>query len=416
MDGSFACPECGSEVEVRGIAPGRQVRCRFCHSLLEVPYLPRAADASWKRQRFVRPRWVTWAWAALAVIATVVVIAGGWRFLQRQYDSYQERSITQLLESSRRHEAGGRLGEALIDLDAALELAVRAGPGLRSRLRQEQKKRPDLARRDAGDILNRLSRHEPRSFSVGDWLNLRARAAKDPDLASLVDPIEAQFQRALQRQVDFDLNAARRAFDSGEAVNSLAHCNQIPGLTRHLAPKIQQAVLGEAEHFVTQLVSTHGVNIEVPQGHFLFGSSSYVSDMLPALAKTLESKAYLPNHESSPWSYLWSHALYQVRLDVSELQEGNYLSSQNRLARIQAELTLTSHGEVIWRTKPTARSKVPLPNLPAYQASRLASGQERSEAFEHLLYNNAREQINEIFRINLGNMPVCPANAAANKP
>ena len=27
MDGSFACPECGSEVEVEGLAPGRQVRC-----------------------------------------------------------------------------------------------------------------------------------------------------------------------------------------------------------------------------------------------------------------------------------------------------------------------------------------------------------------------------------------------------
>ena len=43
MDGSFACPECGSDVEVRGLAPGRQVRCGFCHRLLEVPYLPRAA-------------------------------------------------------------------------------------------------------------------------------------------------------------------------------------------------------------------------------------------------------------------------------------------------------------------------------------------------------------------------------------
>jgi len=416
MDGSFACPECGSEVAVRGLAPGRQVRCGFCHRLLEVPYLPRAADAPWKRRRFVRPRWVTGAWAALALIATVVVVAGSWRLLKRQYDSYQERSVTQLLESSRRHEAGGRLGQALIDLDAALELASRAGPGFRRRLRQEQKKRPDLARRDAGDILNRFSRQVPPAFSVGEWLNLRARAAKDPDLAPLVDAIEAQFQTALQRQVDFDLNAARRTFESGEVVASMTYCDQIPGLIRHLAPEIQPAVLGEAERLVTQLVSTHGVNVEVPHGHFLFGSKSYVSDMLPVLAKTLEAKAYLPKRESSPWHALWSHALYQMRLDVSELQEGNYLSSQNRLARIQAELTLTAHGEVIWRTKPTARSKVPLPNLPAYLASRGASSQDRSEEFEHLLYNSARDQINETFRVNLGNMPVCPSGAAAKKP
>jgi len=416
MDGSFACPECGSEVQVRGLAPGRQVRCGFCHTLLEVPYLPRAADAPWKRRRFVRPRWVKWAWAALALIGTVVLVAGCWRFLKRQYDSYQERSVTQLLESSRRHEAGGRLGQALIDLDAALELAGRAGPGARSRVSQEQKKRPDLARRDAGEILNRLSRHEPPAFSVGAWLNLRARAAKDPDLAPLVDPIEAQFQSELQRQVEIDLNAARRAFESAEVVAAVTYCDQIPSLVRHLAPKIQPAVLAEAEQLVTQFVSTHGVNVEAPQGHFLFGSKSYVSEMLPILVKALEAKAYLTNRESSPWRGLWRHALYQIRLDVSEVQEGNYLSSPNRLTRIQADLTLTSHGEVIWRTKPTALSKVPLPNLPAGLASRGASGEERSEAFEQLLYNNARDQINEVFRINLGNMPVCPSSRGAEKP
>jgi hypothetical protein len=112
MDGSFTCPECGSEVEVRGLAPGRHVRCGFCHRLLEVPYLPRAANALWKRRRFVRPRWVTWAWAALALISAVVVVAGAWRLLKRQWTSYQERSVNQLLESSRTHEAGGRLGQA----------------------------------------------------------------------------------------------------------------------------------------------------------------------------------------------------------------------------------------------------------------------------------------------------------------
>ena len=45
MEGSFACPECGTFVEVHGLAPGRQVRCGFCNRLLEVPYLPRAADS-----------------------------------------------------------------------------------------------------------------------------------------------------------------------------------------------------------------------------------------------------------------------------------------------------------------------------------------------------------------------------------
>ncbi len=123
MDGSFACPECGYKVEVRGLAPGRQVRCGFCHRLLEVPYLPRAADASWKRQRYARPKWVPWAWIALAAVSALILLTGAVQFLKRQYDSIQDRSISQLFDSARRHEADGRLGEALIDLDTALELA-----------------------------------------------------------------------------------------------------------------------------------------------------------------------------------------------------------------------------------------------------------------------------------------------------
>ena len=287
---------------------------------------------------------------------------------------YQERSINQLLDSSRRHEAGGRLGQALIDLDAALELAGKAGPAVRSRLRHEQKNRPDLARRDAGDILNRLSRREPSSFSAGRLAEPESPGGQRPRPGTPRRPDRGQFQTALERQVDFDLNAARRAFESVEVVAvARLHCDRIAGLIRHLAPKIQPAVRSETEQLVTQLVSTHGVKLEVPQGHFVFGSKSYVSDMLPVLVKALEAKGYLPYRESSPWQRLWKHALYQMRLDVSERQEGNYLSSQNRLTRIEAELTLTSRGEVIWQTKPTARSKVPLPNLPAYLASRVAS-------------------------------------------
>jgi hypothetical protein len=416
MDGSFACPECGSEIGVRGIAPGRQVRCGFCRRLLEVPYLPRAADAPWKRRRFLRPKWVTWGWASLAVVAAVLLVTGSYRLLKRQYDSYQKRSINHLLDSSRRHEAGGQLGAALIDLDAALDLAAKAGTAVSSRLRAGQKYRPDLARRDAAEILDRLSRREPSSFALGEWLNLRARAAKDLDLQPLVSPIESQFQKANERQADFDLTSARRAFLSHDVGASLTQCDQIAALIPYLAPEIQPAVRRDAEALVNQLVSTHGVKVDAPQGHFIFGSASYVSDMLPVLAKALQDKGYLPNRPSSPWRELWEHALYHVRLDVSEQQEGNYLSSENRLSRIEATVTLSSTGGLIWQTKPTARSQVPLPKLPAYLASRAAISPERSEEFEQLLYKSARDQIDEKFSFSLGNMPACPSGATAGKP
>ena len=99
MDGSFACPECGTDVEVQGLSPGRQVRCGFCHRLLEVPYLPRAAGAPWKRRRFARPMWVAWAWVGLSLLLVVILAAGAVQFLRRQYDSMQDRSINHLLDS-----------------------------------------------------------------------------------------------------------------------------------------------------------------------------------------------------------------------------------------------------------------------------------------------------------------------------
>ncbi len=185
MDGSFACPECGSDVEVRGLAPGRQVRCAFCHRLLEVPYLPRAAGPSWKRRRFARPKWVTWAWAGLSVVVAALVTAGTVEFVRRRYNSMQDRTINQLLVTSQRHESEGRLGEALIDMDAALELAGKAGPAWDKRREEERGKRAELARRDAGSRLALLSRNESSTFRLGDWLNLIAWAGRDTDLASL---------------------------------------------------------------------------------------------------------------------------------------------------------------------------------------------------------------------------------------
>jgi hypothetical protein len=106
--------------------------------------------------------------------------------------------------------------------------------------------------------------------------------------------------------------------------------------------------------------------------------------------------------------------LYHMRLDVAELQEGNYLSSANRLTRIEAHLSLTSRGEMIWHTAPTVRSQVPLPKLPAYLANRVAISPERSEQFERLLYQSARDQIDEKFRYALKNMPARASLAPVN--
>jgi hypothetical protein len=408
MDGSFACPECGAEVEVRGLAPGRQVRCAFCHRLLEVPYLPRAAGSSWKRRRHARPKWVAWAWVGLCVLLIVVVAAGAVRFLRRQYDSIQDRSINQLLASAQQHETDGRLSEALIDLDAALELADKAGPSWVKRREEERTRRPDLARRDAEAELGRLDRNASSTFRVGDWLNLIARAEHDADLAPVSPKIDEAFQASLHEQTKRELATGRQFLAAGNLSNSMDACDRLAALVKHLSKASQAPVREETRSLVEELVKTAGILVDVHAAEFVYGSSSYVADMTPVLEKALESKGYLPRRGRSDWRDLWRDSPFQARLDVSETKEGNYLSSENRLTLIHAELTVTSGARQIWQTTPRARSVVPLPGLPAYLASRVAVSPERSDEFERLLYKSARDQIDQKFGTALANMPQCP--------
>ena len=69
--GSFACPECGNKLALKGTTAGRQVRCGWCETWVEIPFLPRAMVPRWARfSRGRRPRWVAWTWGGLAIVAS----------------------------------------------------------------------------------------------------------------------------------------------------------------------------------------------------------------------------------------------------------------------------------------------------------------------------------------------------------
>jgi hypothetical protein len=414
MDGAFACPECGSSVEVGGLAPGRHVRCGFCDRLLEVPFLPRAVDASWKRRRFARHKWLGWAWVALAVAFALVVAIGAFQWITRQYQSAQQRSINRLLDSARDHESVGRLDQALLDLDTALEIAQKAGPRYTTQLGEWRKKRAEVAVRDAQNALDLLGRTPADSFVLGNWLNLVARAEHDPDLSSLRTTIDQTLQGRLDRQTDFELAATRTAFDAGRAVAAMTHCDKLAGLFDHITVARQAAIRKSAEELVIQIVSLHGVKIDPPRGTFLAGPQSYTTDLVPVLVKGLEAKEFVPYKESSPWRHQWTHALYRLKIDVTETRAGTYLSSGNRLSRIEVRLTLAAADKSLplFQTMPSARSRVPLPKLPVYLSSRVASADQSAE-IEKLLYDDARGQIDERLAYQLQNMPSCPTTRTA---
>jgi hypothetical protein len=396
MNGSFACPECGGIIELRGLAPGRQVRCKFCQQLLETPYLPRVPTAWGKRRGSVWPKWVVWAWSAVGVAVAVILVWGSLRSWHKHYQSVQEASIHKLIESSEAHERAGHLNGALIDLDAALELAQTTEGSHGMTWEGQRKRRQDLARREVEEALDCLVRHGLSSLPLGDWLNLIARSDHDPDLEPLKPRIAQGFRSAVGQYVDAELTSARRSFDSGKVVVSLQACDRIAKLLEHLDPDSQQARRHDTEELVTRLLARRGVVVEPRHGDYVFGSeSSYASSLVPVLVNALEAKDYLPYRGRSPWARLWKHALYRLQFQVSEQLEGAYLSSQSRLTLIRIHLILTAQGDQKWQTFPGARSRVPLPKLPAYQAGHLASGADRSEELEYLLYKDALGQVDE---------------------
>ncbi len=151
-------------------------------------------------------------------------------------------------------------------------------------------------------------------------------------------------------------------------------------------------------------------------GHFLTGSMArYNAHVIPALVKGLKAKGYLPQPDASPWRDRWARAPYRFSLEVNEQLEGNYMASENRLTRIDTHLKLIKNGVEIWTTTPTARTKVPLPNLPGFFSARVALSPARIEEFERLLYDNARSQIDEKFTFALNHMPECGQAAPSGK-
>ena len=147
-----------------GLAPGRQVRCGFCHRLLEVPYLPRIEEKSWKRRRFGRPWWVPWAWGAVGLVAVAVILVAMTRFVDRHERQAFERSIKDLTASSELKTKSGQLDQALVDLDTALNLCQQSSRCTSELVAELRKKREELAIREAHAVLDRLSAHDAQPF------------------------------------------------------------------------------------------------------------------------------------------------------------------------------------------------------------------------------------------------------------
>ncbi len=133
----------------------------------------------------------------------------------------------------------------------------------------------------------------------------------------------------------------------------------------------------------------------------------YNAHMMPALVKGLKTKGYLPRPEHIALERPLARAPYRFSLEVNEQQEGNYMASENRLTRIDARLKLLKNGIEIWNTTPTARTRVPLPNLPATSQPEWPSPPPGSRSSSVCSTMTPASQIDEKFAFALSHMPEC---------
>ncbi|OJW18725.1 MAG: hypothetical protein BGO49_23695 [Planctomycetales bacterium 71-10] len=409
MDGAFACPECGQDVEVRSPGPGRQVRCSFCNTLIEVPFLPRV-EGAWKRRRFGRPWWWAWAWwgVALSVIGLAAVAAA--QAIVRGERAARARTIERLLDSSKSHEADGRIDLALMDLDTALQTAT-GDDDLPEKGEAIRVRRCDLARRDVQAVLGTLASDDRESGALGDWLNLVARAGADRDLAPVRRDVEARFAATLGRWLD---DREARAGREPDPSTAFGVCVDAADLSIHLPPADHDAAVRRFRDIAARLVARRGTVLDVAPGTYVRGTkASYDKALHAFIVETLRVKGYLPPSPSR-WADLWASAPYRFAYEIRETYEGSYLETQNRLTRIVATLMLSGPGVAAWKTAPSARTVVPVRGMPSYLASRLALSLDRVDEAERILYEDAFAQIRDKFRGGLANLPAYPAAATTS--
>ncbi|MFO0909327.1 MAG: hypothetical protein U0794_13410 [Isosphaeraceae bacterium] len=423
MDGSFACPDCGCGIQLEGLSPGRQVQCDWCGSLVEVPFIPRSDQVRrLRRERRRGGRGWTW-WRSLPIWARVsatflsmaLVLAVAWRLVNWRIHTAGENVLEQLVASSIEAERSGRLSEALLDMQAVIARAERMNPPP-YQLAEHRERRDALARREVEAQLAQLNAVPGPGFdpavSVGQALTLEARASKDPALIGLQPAIEATLNQLRRRWIAADTAESTRAFEDGRSDRAMELCERRYRTADALPAAEAKAAQSEAAALALKVIARNGVLIEPVKGHFTLGTTeSYGSLLRPILSDALLRRGYLPRPARPVWPDLWaSHSPYRITFEVNEQMDDTYFQSPNRLSSIVGKIAFLQGSISLWNDTPLARTSVPLPRLPAYQASRVAVSDRRSPDFERLLYENARSNLLDRVTSGVRNLPRCPSS------
>lgn len=413
MEGTFACPECGCELELKGTTPGRQVRCGWCETWVEVPFLPRAAAPPQFRRRRGRPPWVRWAWIGLGVAAALIVLAGADRLIRTRSRRHREQAVARLLASAEAEEKAGQLAQALEHLDRALKEAARSMPPRPERVEAVRRQRDRVAGLEAQLQLEAARQADP-SHAIATYKALLARTWKDPALAGYEATIRDRLAQTRRRWAEADEAAARQAISAGQPNEAIDRCERAFETADELPDHVRHRIQAEADSLVGALIRRRGVVFDTVQGSFTLGSpQSYQAALFPRLEAVFRKHDYVPRRATSRWVSVWDdQSPFRVAVSVHEHQEGSYLHTPNRLSFLEANITLTREGISAWQSgAQKGHTKASIPSVSAFTASRLELNDRPSPDFERILYDDARETLIANLATRLRTVPDCRPTA-----
>lgn len=407
MVGVFACPECGHELELEGLSPGREVLCGGCSTWVEVPFLPRAAG--WKRG--FRPRrrraWESKALRGAAVFAAVVLLAlAAFRAIGGRARSDREHVLAELVASADRAEQAGDVGVALREIEGAVAVARAADPRGSARLDGLLGRRDRASIREAGSRLAGVDALDP-DRAVGEALTLADRARCDRALAPMAGAIAAKVESAARRQAEADLDSARRALGSGRDAEAFAAAGRLHDRADRLAEADARRFRAEAREVIAAAVARSGVIIPPVTGRFVAGSiDAYSAALGPLWSRALLDRGYLPQPRSSPWRPAWDEgAPFRAVARIVESQEEFYLQSKNRTTRVDATLELTHADRPAWQVRLIGRTRSPQPGLSGYVAGHLATASRRDPEVERQFHDDAQDRLLELAARSIRGLP-----------
>jgi hypothetical protein len=339
----------------------------------------------------------------------VLLVVGTTRLLRAQSRHVHEQALARLCRAAEDDERQERFGPALASLEAAAVMAAAIEPRDEARLTRLRSWRDRVAQRDVETVLASLPSLPPEQ-AVGTCLTLQMRVHASTNLARFEEIVGQQLEEARTRCLAADLEAARQALKVGNAAQVYERCERVAENTNALdaSSDYRRQARAEADAMAGLVIAQRGVWVGPFKEHFDRGSHASYEPLYAVVTEAVRKHGYVVRPASPFWPVLWDNlAPYRLTISLTEQLPGTYLHSPNRTSAINLGLVLSERGKThaLWEGAVTARTRVPMPGLPAYQARRLALNERRDPAVEQFFYQDARAVLDKRLTAQLSTLP-----------